>query len=132
MNGVLFSQTVFDVSSDLEPVKGFVAGYEARYGSKPDFYAAHGYDSMLVLGEALKNWDGIPMDLWRGFAGINSFPGVTGSIQFNEQGDVQKYPRVFRFQDGIPVDFEQYLEKREEAIRERMRALAERRRAVTD
>jgi len=130
VNGVLFSQTVFDVSSDLEPVKSFVAGYEARYGAKPDFYAAHGYDSMLVLAEALTKWDGIPVDLWRGFAAINSFPGVTGSIQFNEQGDVQKYPRVFRFQDGVPVDFEKYLEVREEAIRARMRELAEKRRAA--
>ena len=73
VDGVLFSQTVFDVSSDLEPVKGFVAGYEARYGVKPDFYAAHGYDSMLVLAEALTKWVGIPVDLWRAFAGINSF-----------------------------------------------------------
>lgn len=132
IDGVLFSQTVFDVSSDLEPIKGFVTAYKARYGAKPDFYAAHGYDSMLVLAEALTKWDGIPVDLWRAFAGISSFPGVTGSIQFNEQGDVQKYPRVFRFQNGVPIDFEKYLESRQEAIRERMRALAEKRRSVSD
>ena len=129
--GVYFTQTVFDVSSQDEPIKSFVSSYRERYGSDPDLYAAHGYDATRILIEALRNAKGVfPSDFWKGMRSIRSFPGVTGSIQFDEKGDVQKYPRVYLIRDGYPVYYEAYVKQVREAFQKRLRDIEERRKRL--
>jgi len=53
-NQVYITQSQYDVDSEEPGVATFVAAYRAKYGSDPDIYAAHGYDSALLVGEALK------------------------------------------------------------------------------
>jgi hypothetical protein len=62
--------------------------------------------------------------------GINSFPGVTGPIQFDEQGDVQKFPRVYVVRGNEFVDYEQVLGERRELLDERRRELQQRMREL--
>lgn len=126
-NGVLFTQSNYDVNSDNELIQQFVEQFRAEYGKVPDLYAAHGYDAMRIYGRALVEGGGRrPSNFWQGMRGITSFPGVTGPIQFDEQGDVQKFPRVYVIRGGEFVDYDRVLSERRRELEERRRAIEER------
>jgi branched-chain amino acid transport system substrate-binding protein len=129
--GLIFAQSPYDVSSDQEPIRTFVDSYQARFGAVPDFYAAHGYDTMIVLGEALKKQGPVALELWKGVVGLRSFPGVTGAIQFDEQGDVKKYPRIYFIMDGAAVDYIKYFEQRKKEIQERLEQIKAQQKRMT-
>jgi branched-chain amino acid transport system substrate-binding protein len=128
--GVYFTQTVLDVTSEAEPVRSFVRIYRQKHGNDPDLYAAHGYDAMLVLVEALQEGGTTPTTFWRGMRSVQGFAGVTGPVQFDERGDVQKFPRVYTIRDGMPVNYEEYAQRLREAFRERLRELEDEQRAL--
>lgn len=121
--GVLFTQSAFDVVGNLsEHVKSFVAAYRAKYKADPDLYAAHGYDAFNVLVEAIKGGSKTANTFWKGLRNLREYPGVTGIIQFDERGDVSKFPRVYVVAEGRAVDREQ----------ERQRQLEEARRKIQE
>ena len=123
-NRVFLAQTAFDVTSEQDPVASFVKAYEAKHGNIPGYYAAHGYDVMRVAAEAANNTEsGLAGDFIKALRAINNFPGVTGSIQFREGGDVQKFTRVYWIVDGVAVDYEDYIKRRMEKLREDRREL---------
>ncbi|MDH3403029.1 MAG: penicillin-binding protein activator, partial [Acidobacteriota bacterium] len=99
--GVFLTQAGFDTKSEEPLIKDFVDSYRAKYGLTPDLYAAHGYDAVMVLAEAVKESGGeFASDLWSALRGLRDFQGVTGTLQFDERGDVQKFPRVFVVNEG--------------------------------
>ena len=51
---------------DLKNKKAF----REKYGLSPDLYAAHGYDSIMVLAQALKDSGPIPNEFWKGIRSI--------------------------------------------------------------
>ena len=126
--GVFLTQTVFEPDSEEEKVQAFVNTYRELHGVQPDLYAAHGYDAMMVLAEALRKAGPIPSDFWKGITQIREFAGVTGMIQFDERGDVQKFPRVYVVEDGNLIDYEAEVEKRRRELLERLRDLERRQR----
>lgn len=126
-NGVLFTQSSYDVDSDVSHIRQFVEKFRAEYGKVPDLYAAHGYDAMRVYGHALVLGGGRrPSNFWQGMRGTASFPGVTGPIQFDEQGNVQKFPRVYVVRNGVFVDYDRVLGERRQGLEERRRAIQQR------
>lgn len=127
-NRVLLTLPVFDAHSEEEPVKSFVAAYEAAYEETPDVWAAHGYDAMKILYQALPEEMRTPADFWTGMRQIEDYPGVTGPIRFDEKGDVSRFPRVFMVEDGELVDYEAEVDRRRQELEERLRRLRERRR----
>ncbi len=128
--GVLFTQSNYDVDSDEPQIHAFVEAYKAKYGSAPDLYAAHGYDAMRVYARALQKGGRQPREFWQGMRSINNFPGVTGPIQFDEQGDVQKFPRVYIVTDGQFVDYDKVLEERRQQLDQRRQDLERRMREL--
>jgi branched-chain amino acid transport system substrate-binding protein len=126
--GVFLTQTVFEPESEEEKIQSFVNSYRETYGVPPDLYAAHGYDAMLVFAEALRKSGPVPSDFWKGITSIREFPGVTGMIQFDERGDVQKFPRVYVVEEGNLIDYEAEVEKRRRELLERLRELERRQR----
>lgn len=128
---VYFAQTPFDAAAADEPMASFAAAYQAEYGEPPSFYAAHGYDAVMVLLQALRESGSVSaIDFRNGMRAIADFPGVTGSIQFRESGDVQRFMRVHLVSEGKPRDFEDYMGKRREELEERRRALDQQRREL--
>lgn len=79
----------YPISMVSEPVtENFVELYEAKYGSGHiDSFAAYGYDTMMVVGEAIENGgysaDGIKDALHK-----IRYHGVCGMKIFDENGDV--------------------------------------------
>jgi branched-chain amino acid transport system substrate-binding protein len=52
--GYLFINDYFEPSADQPWSQRFAEGYEKRYKSKPDFYAANYYEGVYMIGELLK------------------------------------------------------------------------------
>ncbi len=123
--GVFLTQAVFDIDSEDPTIRKFVDAYRAKYDLEPDLYAAHGYDSVLVLAEALKLGGRTSSELWKGIRSIRDFSGATGTVQFDERGDVQKFPRVYVVNEGLLVDYEAEVERRRRELLERLRELEE-------
>ena len=126
--GVFLTQSVFEPNSEEAKIQTFVTSYREKYGLEPDLYAAHGYDAMMVVAEALRKAGPISSDFWKGMSSIREFEGVTGMIQFDERGDVQKFPRVYVVEDGNLVDYEAEVERRRRELLERLRELERRQR----
>ena len=96
--------TPFDVNSDDAIVSAFVTAYETKYGSKPDQFAADGYDAVMAIYEAMKA------------AGVNdvtiapdalceavtaaitaegfSYTGATGTMSWDASGAATKVPVI--------------------------------------
>jgi len=127
--GVLLTQVVFNPDSDEPAVRRFVDAYQAKYSSKPNFYAAHGYDAMMVIGAVLRDGDiHSARDFYKELRNLRDFVGAAGPVQFDEKGDVGKFPRVYAIQDGELADFETVIEQRKREIQERLDELRRRER----
>ncbi len=130
--GAFLTQTEFDTASEDPQIAEFVQAYEAKHGAKPDLYAAYGYDTVLVLAEAYSEWGGgpIPGDYTKGLRALSNLPGVTGSIQFREDGTVQKFNRVYRIVDGAPINYQEWRKAIEDQMKARQQELLQKMEAL--
>lgn len=126
--GVFLTQSVFELDSDHAHIKTFVERYEAKYAKQPDIYSAHGFDVMGVVATAVEGRPPIPSEIPKGLRDdVKDFPGVTGSIQFNEKGDVLKYPRIYIItQDLALQDYNERVRKQQDELRKRREELKRR------
>jgi len=89
-----------EVGSDVS--RKFVADYRKRWNGKtPDALAACGYDSALVLVDAIKRagtTDG--PKLREAIAATRNIEAVTGAITINEQRDATKSAVILAVKDG--------------------------------
>jgi len=129
--GVFLTQAAFDTDSEVPKVRSFVTAYRGKYGLNPDLYAAHGYDSVLVLAQAALVGGILPTEMWRGIRSLRDFEGATGTVQFDERGDVQKFPRVYVVNQGHLIDYEAEVERRRRALLDRLRDLEKRQQGET-
>jgi len=90
-------------------VKEFVQAYRSRFGSDPDIYAAHFYDSVFVFAKAATQAaDSTPEALrvaMLAIRGSNALEGVAGTIDFNDQGWVRKPQEIVVVRNGAYVPF---------------------------
>ncbi|MEM1250022.1 MAG: ABC transporter substrate-binding protein [Acidobacteriota bacterium] len=130
--GAFFTETEFDKDSEDPQIVEFVTAYEAKFGSKPDLYAAYGFDSVLVMAEAYKETGGVtvPSDFAKGMRALSNFPGVTGNIQFREDGSVQKFNRVYFIADGEAVDYQSWRKAREDEFKRKQQELTKKMEAM--
>ncbi|HVS66274.1 MAG TPA: ABC transporter substrate-binding protein [Thermoanaerobaculia bacterium] len=116
---VRFTQTAFDLARPDEWLASFAESYELRYGSPPDYYAAHGFDALNVLVSAMRSAGArAPAELRKGMIALDNLPAATGTIRFREDNDVQKYARISLVLDGAIVPYERYRADQEKALRE--------------
>ena len=88
LEGIVFARPSFDLDNDSPVSQEFLVAYQSRYGGEPDIYAAHAYDSVRLLAEAMA-MEGIgPEEIKRGLLKIKNFPGASGSITFDSHGDI--------------------------------------------
>ncbi len=124
--GVFLTQAAFDTESEDPQTRTFVEAFLAKYGVNPDLYAAHGYDAFMVLTRAITEGGPEPIDLWSAVRSLRNFAGAAGTVQFDERGDVQKFPRVYVVNDGRLIDYEAEVEHRRKALLQRLRELEKR------
>ena len=93
-------------------VSAFVQAYQAKFGEAPDHYAAHGYDAVKLLLEAMKvGTSSHPDDVRDGLHGLEQYQGAAGPTEFDEVGDVVRYPRMFIIQDGRATPYDKFVEE---------------------
>jgi branched-chain amino acid transport system substrate-binding protein len=91
----------YSVDDPSPAIKKFVADYKGRYNMPPDALAALGYDSMKVLGDAIKRAGTTENTKLRDAIGqTKNFPGVTGQISIDQDRNAVKPAVVLKLQDG--------------------------------
>ena len=101
----LYLMTPF--SADDEKNADFVKAYEDAYGETPDQFAADAYDSVhagaLALAEAGLGADADPAEVAEKLPEAMTkitVEGLTGTLTWNDKGEVEKDPMVYVIQDG--------------------------------
>lgn len=114
----------YDPADPTNPVlQSFVQAYQEAYDTVPGAFAAHGYDAMLLLAEAAAGGGSSGSDFWKGMRGLVEVQGVTGVLQFDEMGDVQKFPRVYFILEGQLRDHQKYEQERADRLRQEIEEL---------
>ncbi len=88
--------------------KAFIDRYKAKYGYEPDDVAALTWDAVRIVLTAIQNAGQLTGDLRKdrkairdAMASIKEFPGITGTMKFNDQGDPIKCAVVVKIaEDG--------------------------------
>jgi len=86
--GVYFTQLPYDPTSEDPATATFVNGYRLKFGEEANIMAAYGYDALGVLISAMRTSDLTPAGIRGALYGIEDYTGPTGSIAFNQDGDI--------------------------------------------
>jgi branched-chain amino acid transport system substrate-binding protein len=80
--------TYFHPDEPRPEIERFSAAFTARYGAPPDAGAALGYDCARLLGNSMRAaGSAAPEDVARALHDLVSWPGVTATFSFDENGD---------------------------------------------
>lgn len=92
--GGLYYTTVAGPAKLYPGTAKFQEDFKAKYGADPKPFAAQGYDSMAICLKAIENAakaaGGLPtrQAVTEAVRALKDFPGITGTINFNEKGDL--------------------------------------------
>lgn len=103
LEGLYYPQPSFDPASDEPHIQEFVAAYTSKYGFAPDTYAGHGYDAVKILAEAVQEAGLDHQEIRFYLNSMNPYPGVTGLTDFDDNGDVRKFHRMYVVRGGLGV-----------------------------
>ncbi len=108
-----------------EPFAGFAREYRAAYGVDPDVFAAHGYDAMRVAIRTLVASRRLnTAELRRVLSfDLGELAGVTGTIAFNERGEIARYPIMHIVWNGRVVPYAKLRQLQLEALQEALHEL---------
>ncbi|MEI8340893.1 MAG: ABC transporter substrate-binding protein [Verrucomicrobiota bacterium] len=100
MEGNFFSNH-FSGEDQSPVIQDFIKKYRAKYNESPDAMAALGYDSAMILADAIKRAGGTdPEKLRDAIAATKDFPGVTGKISIDEKRNASKSAVILTIKDG--------------------------------
>jgi branched-chain amino acid transport system substrate-binding protein len=100
LNGSYFTNHYSPYDTDPK-VQKFVNDYKAKYGSIPDALAATAYDAARIMFDAIKRSKSLGgADIRDALAATKEFPGVTGTVTFNEDRDAVKPIVMIEIKDG--------------------------------
>ncbi len=100
LNGSFFTNHYSPFDTDPKVVK-FVNDYKSRYSKTPDALAATAYDAANIMFDAIKRSKSLSgTDIRDALAATNAFPGVTGTVTFNQQRDAVKPIVMIEIKDG--------------------------------
>ena len=100
MEGNFFSDH-FSVEDPSPVIQNFIQKFRAKYNETPDAMAALGYDSAMILADAIKRADGTdPVKLRDAIAATKDFAGVTGKITIDEKRNASKSAVILTIKNG--------------------------------
>jgi len=100
MEGNYFSNH-FSAEDQSPAVQNFLARFKAKYNEEPDAMAALGYDSAMLLFDAIKRAGSTDAEpLRQAIASTKNFPGVTGTISLDEKRNANKPAVMLEIKDG--------------------------------
>ena len=105
--------TSLDRDSNSSETRSFISEFEAMAGHKVDMVAASGHTAMKVLVAAMKKAGTTSPSAIRNAIAQTNLVASTGSISFNDLGEVQKNVQVQGVRDG---DFHYHSEIRDQVL----------------
>jgi len=109
--GYYFS-THYAAAGAVGATKEFIDSYSARYGYVPDDVAALTWDAIGMMVQAVKSTGGLSGNLAKDrvavkdqLAAIPVYDGITGSMNFDEQGDPVKSAVIVKINDAGEFEF---------------------------
>jgi len=109
-SGAVIPASIENAANDVE--KAMLKSFVAEYGALPVSDVAYrGYDSVMLICEALKNSKDINSadSIREAFLNIKAFPGIAGKYDFSDgSGDGLKEARTYVIQDGKHVLFDEW------------------------
>jgi len=99
--GAVFSSHYSAEAATTPASKPFVDAFQAKYNEVPSAMAALGFDAYMLVIDAIERANSFdPKDIRDAMAATSGFPGVTGNITINEEGDAVKDAVVLVVKDG--------------------------------
>ena len=95
----------WSVKSEEPVVKTFVTKFKETFGKEPEVYAAAGYDCMKIVAEAIRVGGYSSEEIKKALYNIKGYNGVTGTISFDEFGEIEGKYDAFIVKNG---NFEPY------------------------
>lgn len=100
LDGSYFSSH-FSASDKAEKVQNFVSKFKAKYGETPDDMAALGYDSAMILADAIRRAGTTESAAVRdAIAGTKGFDAVTGMITLDANRNASKSAVILSIGNG--------------------------------
>ncbi|MEI7799050.1 MAG: ABC transporter substrate-binding protein [Opitutaceae bacterium] len=100
MEGTYFS-THYSPDNPSPAVQNFNQRYQARWGTRPDAWAALGYDSAMVLADAIwRAGTTAPAAIRDALATTKDFCAVTGAITMDSQRNASKSAVILTIKNG--------------------------------
>ena len=100
LEGDYFS-THFTPDQDSPVVQDFVKKYQQKYNGLPDCMAALGYDSAMILADAIKRAGTTdPTKIRDAIAATRNYPGVTGTISIDADRNASKPAVIVTIKNG--------------------------------
>ncbi|RIL09410.1 MAG: hypothetical protein DCC75_06580, partial [Proteobacteria bacterium] len=102
LDGALFVSPFF-ARSDRQEMQTFFIAYQGRFGSKPDFLAAQGFDAATLVKEALSNAVSERLSFEDALNSLGIYHGLTGAIEIDQNGAIRRRFEVAKLHQGMAV-----------------------------
>ncbi|WP_319466815.1 ABC transporter substrate-binding protein [uncultured Pseudodesulfovibrio sp.] len=99
VENMIFAINYADDNPKPEFIK-FKELYKQRFGSRPNFASAFGYEAVLALAEGLKKTDGSAQGLVDAMAPSNNITGIISDFRLNSSGDTKRNTFIATIQNG--------------------------------
>ncbi|SHJ95705.1 ABC transporter substrate-binding protein [Desulforamulus aeronauticus] len=100
LNNTFFTNH-YSSQQDDPTIKSFVEKYQAKFGQVPDTFAALGYDTAILLVDAVKrSEDGTPEKIKDALISAKEVQAVTGKLSFDENHNPIKGAVILEMKDG--------------------------------
>jgi branched-chain amino acid transport system substrate-binding protein len=96
------------VATSVTPTQAFSEEYEAAYGMKPTIGADTGYDTVMLIAQAMQNTGSTdPTILSEYLQTVKTYNGASGKITFDQYGGARKEAGYLVVQNGnlVPYSF---------------------------
>lgn len=129
IDDLLFAHSGFDLSAPQHGAPDFLEAFQSQHGRAPDALtaqvAAEAWDALKVLHLALQDRTAMASEIRRGLRDkVKSYPGASGSLEFDDTGAVTSFPRVYSLTaDGSLRDHGEHLDLQAQRIADQRRAL---------
>ena len=108
----LFFSTHYAAAGATGATKAFIDRYKANHGYVPDDVGALTWDAMRIVQTAIENTGELTGDIKKdrkavrdALAKIRKFEGITGNMDFTEEGDPIKCAVIVRISDAGEFEF---------------------------
>lgn len=109
VEGMIYSTPFFAEHLTTPIAEEFVQRWEEKYGSTPSAWEAEGFDTALLIAEAIRNAGVVESEAIRkGLLSIDGFQGATGTYRYVDRRTPAKSVIFVKIEDGQRVFLEEY------------------------